>query len=260
MNSENQNEMSDKKNHSSLSKKILLVLITALILMIMWGIFSVFMSFFKVSKIVIDGEMKYLESEIIEAGSVEVGMNVRKIDADKLEEKLKRELPYISDAKVKVGAFGKLKIHIIEDEAKYYTQISKNFFALNNDFRILESSEDKNLFSHLIYINLPIIKSAITGERVLFYSEDTELFVRGFASDLNESFLGDKMISIDASDKYNLSIVCYDYDVIFGSYKDMSKKFGYVELMEKDTVVKEREGVILDVSNPEAATIKFKTN
>ena len=86
MNSENQNELSDKKNHSSLSKKILLVLITALILMSMWGIFSVFMSFFKVSKIVIDGEMKYLESEIIEAGSVEVGMNVRKMDADKLEE------------------------------------------------------------------------------------------------------------------------------------------------------------------------------
>ena len=258
MNSENRNELSEKKNHSSLSKKILLVLITALVLLIVWGICSLFMSFMKVSKIVIDGEMKYSESDIIEAGMVEVGMKIRKIDTNELEKKLKMALPYISDAKVKVGAFGKLKIQIIEDEAEYYTLISKNYFALNNDFRILESSNDKYKFSHLVYIDLPAVKSAIAGEIISFYSEDEEFFVRGFVSDLNDSFLSEKIILIDASEKYNLSIACFDYDVIFGAYKDMSKKFGYIELMEKDAVVKEREGVVLDVSNPEDATIKFK--
>lgn len=258
MNSENQNELSEKKNHSSLSKKILLVLMTALVLLIVWGICSVFMSFIKVNKIVIDGETKYSESDIIEACALEVGMQIRKIDPDELEEKLKRDLPYISSAKVKVGVFGKLKIQIIEDEAEYYTQISKNYYALNNNFRILESSGDKDKFSHLVYIDLPAVKSAITGEMISFYSEDAEIFVRGFVSDLNESFLKEKIILIDVSEKYNLSITCLDYDVFFGSYKDMSKKLGYVELMEKDAVVKDRKGVILDVSDPEDAMIKFK--
>ena len=79
-----------------------------------------------------------------------------------------------------------------------------------------------------------------------------------FAKEIAQSHPELKIILIDASEKYNLSIACFDYDVIFGAYKDMSKKFGYIELMEKDAVVKEREGVVLDVSNPEDATIKFK--
>ena len=240
------------------AKKILLIFVTLIILLIVWGICSIIMSFMKINKIIIDGEVKYTESQITEVCEIEVGMRVNDIDTDDIEKRLIEGLTYISKVKVKCSFFGNIKIYITEDVAKYYTQISEGYFCLSSDFRLLEMSTDKQKFSDLMYIELPAVKSAIVGNMVSYYDETSGELVRLFVSDLNNSILNNKIISVDASEKYNLSVSCIDYDVIFGAYKDIETKLGYVELMEKDSVVKEREGVIFDVSNTESATIKFK--
>lgn len=258
MNSENKNELTNKNSHHTLSKKVLLVFIAFLLLLIVWGLCSIFVSFMKINKIVVEGENKYTESEVIQSGQIEVGMKMNNIDPDVVEKRLMEELTYISSVKVKRGFMGKLNIKITEDIAKYYTQISEDYFCLSTDFRLLETSKDKYDFSDLIYIEFPEIRNAIVGSKISYYDEDFEELIVSFTFDLDNSVLNGKIIAVDVSEKYNLNVLCKDYDVIFGAYKNMDTKLGYVELMEQDDVVKNRAGVVFDVSDPYNAIIKFK--
>jgi len=258
MNSENKNELPDKKSHHAFSKKVLLVFFAVVILLIVWGLCSILMSFMRINKIVVDGENKYTESEVIEAGKIEIGMKMNDIDPDVVEKRLMEDLTYISSVKVKRGIWGKINIKIIEDKAKYYTRLSEDYFCLSFDFRLLEMSKDIQVFSNLIYIELPSVKKAIVGDKISYYDADYEELIRAFTFDLDNSFLNGKILAVDVSKKYSLNVLCKDYDILFGAYKDMDTKFGYVELMEKDDVVQNREGVVFDVSDPYNATIKFK--
>ena len=236
----------------------ILAAIAALLLFIVWGISALAGLLVKVRSVEVTGDSPYSEQEIISYTGISASTRVNKIDKAGLERKLSRKFTYLSEVKIKTGIFGRVRIMVKADTAAYYTEIAGEYYALSSDFRLLEKGGASVFKSTgLIFISLPKIKSAILGEHVEYYDQESG-FVAELLEELKNSELFPGISEINAADRYAINMKYDRFLIKIGSYKDIGLKLRIASQMAKDDVLKGDINAILDVSDPANATIRFE--
>ena len=244
--------------HRKASRRILTALAALLLLLLIWGISTLAVSLIRVRSVELTGSHPYSDREILSRAGIEAGIRVNKIDRSGVERDLLREFTYLSGVKVKTGLFGRVRIFVEADTAAYYTEIAGEYFALSQDFRLLEINEAPVFESAgLIFVSLPKIKTAILGEHVAYY-DATSGFVPELMEELENSELFSGISRVDASDRYDISLKYDRFQIKIGAYRDIGLKLKIASQMTKDEVLRGDVDAILDVSDTANATIRFK--
>ncbi len=245
--------------HRKESRQILAIIAAALLMLIIWGICALAGSLLKVRKIEVLGSSPYSNSEVVAVSGIGLGDRVNKIDKAGVERQILRRLSYLSKVKIRSGLFGRVKIALSSDTAAYYTLIAGEYYALSDEFRLLEKNDSKLAYESigLIYISLPKINRAILGDKLLFYDENPD-YVELFMGELKElDFLSD-VGAVTLENRYEIEITYKKFTVIIGAYKDLETKLNLCRNMSEDKVLISAEAAILDVSDPANATIRLK--
>ena len=145
-----------KSNKKKKSKKITILKWTSLILIILAGIIYFFLSpIFNINEIVITGNEKIPQEEILKLSQVQKGNNVFIKTKYSIIENIK-ENTYIGEVKIKRKLPGTLYIEVKERNISYQIEYNENYVYVDSQGYILEISQEKQ--------NLIILKGCNTQE------------------------------------------------------------------------------------------------
>lgn len=127
--------------------------------------------FFKVSDIEIKGDSIYSNEEILDVCGYHIGDNLFFLSTTDKEDKLKKELPYISEAKIKRKIPGTIEISITAGSAVSSIQNGSQYVYVDSKGKILEIS-DSAADSTMRVSGLKLENPTI-GKALSFASEET---------------------------------------------------------------------------------------
>lgn len=184
--------------------RVLSVLLTAA------AIVAALTLFFKVDQVVVSGNDRYSEQEIIEVSGVEQGDNLILMDKYRIAEKLYTQLPYITEVRINRKLPDVLMVEVVETRAVAVIKGGSSNWLMDSNGKLLEvigSAAIKNYLSiEGITAQDPAIsttlqlgeESPITAERLL------ELL-----GELEQRGMLEKTSVLDASDPEHLTLT-YD--------------------------------------------------
>jgi len=154
INSKNSSKKHKKQNKKS--KKLAIFKLTSLIIIILAGIIYFFLSpIFNINEIVITGNEKIPQEEILKLSQVQKGNNVFIKTKYSIIENIK-ENTYIGEVKIKRKLPGTLYIEVKERNISYQIEYNENYVYVDSQGYILEISQEKQ--------NLIILKGCNTQE------------------------------------------------------------------------------------------------
>lgn len=225
-----------KKNGKA--KKVILKIIKWLVILgILIGLLIFFITspVFNIKEVVVEGNEKIAEEEIIYLSEVQVGDNIYHYSKTNIKQKIKTN-PYIDEVQVYRLLPDKIEIEVKERKASFLLQLEGSYAYINNQGYILEKSKEN--------IYLPII----TG-----FSTETENMIEG--KQLNEEDLkkmqvvlnimevatsnqiAELITKIDIKDpnNYTLFLETESKTVYLGNDSDMNMKILYLKgLLQKE--------------------------
>lgn len=199
-----------------LSALVLLLLMTAMLLQ--FG--------FVVKKIEITGVSSYTIEEIRNECGIEVKDNMFSLSESVVERTLKQKFPYIKSVKLKKDFPSTVSLTITEEYTTFCYELEGEFFLFNHDFRLMDKFDSLEALTesrNSIYVKIPLPESSIVPQYIQFSDENT--YVKDFISVLSASSLIESVDSVDLTDKFALSMVCYgEVHVELGDYTQMEDK------------------------------------
>jgi len=125
-------------------------------------------AFFRVSKIEINGNLKYTEAEITEAGGIETGDNLFFLNTFTVTSRLYAKLPYISEVKVTRSLPNKVVIDVTESILLAYVNYGGIYWAVDGGCKALEQLPYDGLSGLIEVIGIepdaPVIGNILSGE------------------------------------------------------------------------------------------------
>lgn len=252
-NNVNKNEL-PVQHHRKSSKYILATIMTALFILIVWGICLIFNSFITVKEIEVKGESIYTPEQIIAASGIAVGDKRNKIDVGAVEESIMESMSFLAHVKVKIKAKGIALISITPEEIAYCSDIAGVYYVMSDEFRILGVSGEMAYRPESIIVKLPKVKKALVGDKVEFY-DDIE-YVTFFVEEIDKSFLSGNVTAIDVSDRYDLSVTYNNFVIDFGDSKNIPKKINKAQMLVNSDVTAGMSMARIDVSDISNSSIK----
>lgn len=234
-----------------------LIAVSAAIIVIGMILIGFFSSYFNVKKINVSGTGKYTEEELIEASGLECGIKLYRADTGKARKKILESFTGLYDVKVRKVLPSEIVIEPIYEVPKYYTEVTGEYFTLSESLRVLErlGSAKQCENAGLIYVSLPDVKRAVTGEVLTLFSGD-ENYITQFLKVYSESSFYSDADRIYVKGKFDISVVKKDvYRVMFGSFHDCALKIKMAEKVLDDGGYRGTCGVILDVSDVSSASV-----
>lgn len=216
------------------------------------AIISVLLSltvFFKMEKIIVTGETRYSQEEIINLSQIETGENIFLCDKAAASKRIVDGLPYVAEAKVGFVIPNAITIEIIEEVPSYVMGYSDGYYVIGENGRILEKTAEN-------YYDLPIVQGAeITSNQVGEYANFSDKNMTSILAELVrilDAYDFDDITVIDVSDTANIRFVFDDrITVVLGIPEDMSYKIKTAQTIINDKLDPNGTGLIkgrLDVS------------
>ncbi len=129
-----------------------------LVLVVCLGVVLSLTVFFKISKIEVTGDKVYSESLVASKCGVELGDNLFRVNADKVNKSLVSTLPYVDSVAVKRKMPGTLIIDITAAKETAAISAKKGFILLGSNGRVLDS--DANMLKE----SVPLIEGITVGK------------------------------------------------------------------------------------------------
>ncbi len=242
----------------------ILVLSLVLIAAVLIGVVLVgfFTSYFDVKSIEISGLSENSREEVIAFSGIEVGKKLYSINAKEAEQKILDAFPKISGVEIKKQLPDSVSISLTYDVPKYFIKVTGEYFTLSEGLRVLTRGGSKKELEAegLIYLELPNISRAVTGEELGFFS-GAEAFIKPFLDDFSSSELSAEIDRIYIKNKFDISLVSVGkYRIEMGDVKDQVLKMKMAEKMLDVGGYRDLEGVVLNVSDvTESSAIVSKT-
>lgn len=226
--------------------------LTAFSIFFVIAVISVMLSltvFFKTERIIVTGETRYAQDEIVELSGIETGENIFLCDKAAASKKIVDALPFVAQANVGFVIPNAITIEIVEEVPSYVIGYSDGYYILGENGRILEKTADN-------YYNLPVVHGTemttnVTGEYADFTDEDITNILNRLVNVL-EAYEFDKVTVIDISDTANIKFVYDDrITVIIGYPEDISYKVKTAQTIINEKLDPNNTGLIkgtLDVS------------
>ena len=207
--------------------------LTAFSIFFVIAVISVMLSltvFFKTERIIVTGETRYAQDEIVELSGIEAGENIFLCDKAAASKKIVDALPFVAQANVGFVIPNAITIEIVEEVPSYV--IGDNYY------------------------NLPVVHGTemttnVIGEYADFTDEDITNILNQLVNVL-EAYEFDKVTVIDISDTANIKFVYDDrITVIIGYPEDISYKVKTAQTIINEKLDPNNTGLIkgtLDVS------------
>lgn len=197
-----------------------------------------FTTFFPIKRISVSGSKIYSKSEIIKASKLTTKDQVLAVSAEKIEQKIRKDLPYVDGIKLErklpdavIITVTDAKEHAFYNNGSEYLIISRKGYVLNKT-----TESPQNL--------LEIVSSGISGE----IGDKAEYDVSGEKELIDEliTSLSAKNISIDKIDVSNVLDINVNIEnkfaVSFGTDENLSQKIDHLSSMIKS--IGDRSGKI----------------
>lgn len=225
---------------------------TAFSIFLVIAIISVMLSltvFFKTEKIIVTGETRYSQEDIINLSGIVTGENIFLCDKAAASKKIVDALPFVAQANVGFVIPNAITIEIVEDVPSYAIGYSDGYYIIGENGRILEKTAEN-------YDNLPIVQGTeITTNIIGEYADFTDENITSILNELVkvlDAYKFENVTVIDISDTANIMFV-YDnrITVVIGLPEDISYKVKTAQTIINEKLDPNNTGLIkgrLDVS------------
>lgn len=185
--------------------------------------------FFNVKTIRISGSGPYSEQDIVDASGIEIGTNLYRLDVDEICTNISEKYPLVRSVRVERNVPSTVILRIDYDKPAYYTELGEDCLLISDKLRVLEITDDPvqllNRYPGILKIRFAPVRRAVVGEKISFKNRNYIDSIEKFLAEITSSDVYDKLTSIDASDRFNISIV-YEHRLkaLLGSENDMNVK------------------------------------
>lgn len=254
--------LTGKKKFGS-AKTISLVLIgIALVLLVI--IFALINNGYVIKNIILSGESPYDEDRIyilLDAYFEERGnRSYFYINTEEIEEKIKKELPYIKEIKLEKKAPDTILIFVEGETAESYIEFLGDYYLLNGDMKVLEKMDNEPLRTRLIRLEIDLPSEISVGSQILFPEDsrmDAESFVRIYSA-LVDSGIRERVASLNAKNKFDLTMRTREgIDVNIGSVKDIEEKLNTLTRWLNENPDEIKSNLNIDISVLKKLSISY---
>lgn len=221
-----------KNRHKELRRRIFYAIVA--IVLVAFVAMVCILVFFGLKKVEIRGNSKYTEEQILNACGFSSADNLLYLDLDGAEERIIMTCPYISNVSFKIVLPSTLIVTVTEDAPSYCAEIYGDYFLLSDDLRVVsrhELYEDIEVLSiPIVYLKLPQVKRAVTGERVVFDKSSSYSHLTSFLAELSQQPIYEALDCIDATDRYHLVLYANEkrYKIDIGTSDNLDTKLKFV--------------------------------
>lgn len=226
--------------------------LTAFAIFLVIAMISVMLSltvFFKTEKIIVTGETRYSQEDIISLSGIETGENIFLCDKSAASKKIVDALPFVAQANVGFVIPNAITIEIVEEVPSYAVRYSDGYYIIGENGRILEKTADN-------YDKLPIVQGTemttnVIGEYANFTNDNVTSILNELVKVL-DAYSFEDITVIDISDTANIMFVYDDrITVLIGLPEDISYKVKTAQTIINEKLDPNDTGLIkgrLDVS------------
>lgn len=205
--------------------------------------------FFKMERIIVTGETRYSQEDIINLSQIETGENIFLCDKAAASKRIVDALPYVAEAKVGFVIPNAITIEIVEEVPSYAMGYQDGYYIVGENGRILEKTAEN-------YYGLPIVQGAeITSNKVGEYANFSDEKITAILAELVrvlDAYNFDDITIIDVSDTANIRFLYDDrITVVLGIPEDLDYKVNTAQTIINDKLDPNGTGLIkgrLDVS------------
>ena len=128
-----------KKKRRKKKAKVLFFTLLFILMMMTLSILSMTV-FFNADTILLEGNTRYSNEEILEAGGLKLGQNLFRLDKFRVIEQM-QSLPYVKEVTIRRKLPNTLKIDVVENQPVVWVELGEKAALLNEEYRILEFAE-----------------------------------------------------------------------------------------------------------------------
>lgn len=209
----------------------------------------------RVQTVVVAGNERYSDSEILSAANLE-GEILIFLSEGTVYKRISEVCPYVDAVVLEKEYPSKVTVRVVETEAKYVLSTRDRTLTLDSGLRVMDFTEETE---GLVLLKLPEIKRAVEGKKIEF-ADDKAM---GIVENLLGQFIGNGtapwLSEIDISNRLAISGKAGDKgEIIFGDYKNIPEKIAMVTKLLADAEKEYAEYAYIDVSVLSQASLKLE--
>lgn len=126
--------------------------------------------FFKVDQVVISGNSRYAESELIAASAVEPGDNLILLNKYHIAERLYTQFPYITNVRINRKLPDQLLIEVTETDAALAVESGGTWWLLNKEGKVLDATDTEGAQGYLLLQGITP-ENVVIGKKITLPTE-----------------------------------------------------------------------------------------
>ncbi len=167
---------------------------------------------FRVSSVKVEGNGEYDVKKIIQVSGIDKGQNLYLIDSENVERSVSSVFPKVSAVEVVREVPNTVRLKVTVDQAKYYTEIEGQFFALSDNLRVIDRTYTKQdmteRYPGIIKLTCAKLTRVVVGSDLVFENSAYLKATKNLIAAVEASEVSDIVTSIDVSDRFNMYVVC----------------------------------------------------
>ncbi len=211
-------------------RRIKIFFVVFIILSICIGATLCLTVFFPIKKLDFYGSKLYTESEILEASDIEKGDNLFSVPKSKVEQKLKKKLPYIDKIVLERKLPDRLRVKVIDAEEYSAYFIKGKYYIVSESGWVLKRTNEK---PENIFTVFGAKAKCKVGSSIEFSDTDLKELAFNLTKVLNQSKI--VINSIDISNPLSIALEVEDrFDVKLGTANYLEEKIRHLSgMLEK---------------------------
>lgn len=201
-------------------------------------VFSVwFIGFCRVREINVYGAVFSDAEKIAASCGIKNGAHTYSVNKSKTAEKIKAENIYVRAVSVRRSLPSKINITVEEYSPAFYMEYDGNFFILSDKLTVLEVRSDISgeSYKNTARLSLSGVKGFEVGKAVIFDEADDLAFYRDITAKILASPIGEKINSVDLSDKFDIHILYNNlYTIVLSTWRNIDSDLSLcIRLLKK---------------------------
>ncbi len=156
-----------------------------------------------------DGSSQYTSEEILAACGVDMGDHLYSFSSRVVQEKIMLQCPYVVGVDVQRTPPGSISFFIEEEAPVYYGEFYGEFWEISASLRMLDPiSQSDAKEQGLIKLKLPRVREAVSGKKLIFSSERSDIYMQTVLEALADSNLAGRISMIDLRSAHEIAMSC----------------------------------------------------
>ena len=147
------------------------------------------------------------------------------VDKSETERKILDGAPYVKKVSI-IRAFATVFINLTSDKAKYYTEVSGEYFIMSEDLRVLERRLALGDADGLIKLKLPELSTAVVGRHAEYGEEGKNSYVTETLDYFSSVYPDEGLTEVGLEGRFDgvYAIFGDKIKIIFGSVERLADK------------------------------------